>query len=83
MSSKYLILQTPTGEKAVIFPEEGFYHDEMAKQLGSLGINSAGFVEIAENGKIHCFGRSESLDIETRGEEDEIIIAKQLSKAGA
>ena len=39
----------------------------------------AGFVEIAENGKIHCFGSSESLDIETRGEEDEIIIAKQLS----
>jgi len=55
----------------------------MAKQLGSLGINAAGFVEIAETGKIHCFGRSESLDIETRGEEDEIIISKQLSKAGA
>ena len=83
MSGKYLILQTPTGEKAVIFPEEGFYHDEMANKLGSLGINAAGFVEIAETGKIHCFGRSESLDIETRGEEDEIIIAKQLSKAGA
>ena len=83
MPSKYLILQTPTGEKAVIFPEEGFYHDEMAKKLGSLGVNAAGFVEFGEDGKIHCFGRSESLDIETRGEEDEIIIAKQLSKAGA
>ena len=46
MSGKYLILQTPTGEKAVIFPEEGFYHDEMAKKLGSLGINAAGFVKI-------------------------------------
>lgn len=79
MSSKYLILQTPTGEKAVIFPEEGFYHDDMAKQLGSLGINSAGFVEITENGKIRCFGKSESLDIETRGQEDEIIIVRQLS----
>ena len=79
MSSKYLILQTPTGEKAVIFPEEGFYHDDMAKQLGSLGINSAGFVEITENGKIRCYGKSESLDIETRGEEDEIIIARELS----
>ena len=79
MPSKDLILQTPTGEKAVIFPEEGFYHDEMAKKLGSLGVNAAGFVEFGEDGKIRCFGRSESLDIETRGEEDAIIIAKQLS----
>ena len=64
MPSKYLILQTPEGEKAVIFPEENFFHDEMAERLGSLGIIAAGFVQIGDNGKVHCFGRSESLDIE-------------------
>ena len=81
MPSKYLILQTPKGEKAVIFPEEGFYHDEMAERLGSLGVNAAGYVEIEGNGKVRCFGRSESLDVGGRGQEDEIVIAKQLAKA--
>ena len=81
MPSKYLILQTPEGEKAVIFPEESFYHDEMAERLGQLGIIAAGFVQIGENGKVHCFGRSESLDVEGRGEDDEIVIARQLAAA--
>ena len=81
MPSKYLILQTPEGEKAVIFPEENFFHDEMAERLGSLGIIAAGFVHIGDNGKVHCFGRSESLDIEGRGEDDEIVIARQLASA--
>ena len=81
MPSKYLILQTPEGEKAVIFPEENFYHDEMVERLGQLGIIAAGFVQIEENGKVHCFGRSESLDVEGRGEDDEIVIARQLAAA--
>ena len=81
MPSKYLILQTPEGEKAVIFPEEDFFHDEMAERLGQLVIIAAGFVQIGENGKVHCFGRSESLDVEGRGEDDEIVIARQLSAA--
>ena len=34
---------------------------------------------IEENGKVHCFGRSESLDVEGRGEDDEIVIARQLA----
>ena len=55
MPSKYLILQTPEGEKAVIFPEDNFYHDEMAERLDQLGIIAAGFVHIDENGKVHCF----------------------------
>ena len=55
MPSKYLILQTPEGEKAVIFPEENFFHDEMAERLGSLGIIAAGFVQIGDNGKVQCF----------------------------
>ena len=81
MPSKYLILQTPEGEKAVIFPEENFFHDEMAERLGSLGIIAAGFVQIGDNGKVHCFGRSESLEIEGRGEDDEIVITRQLASA--
>ena len=81
MPSKYLILQTPEGEKAVIFPEDNFYHDEMAERLDQLGIIAAGFVQIEENGKVHCFGRSESLEIEGRGEDDAIVIARQLAIA--
>ena len=81
MPSKYLILQTPEGEKAVIFPEANFFHDEMAERLGSLGIIAAGFAQLGDNGKVHCVGPSESLDIEGRCEDDEIVIARQLASA--
>ena len=36
--------------------------------------DGAPFGQFGENGKIRCFGRSESLDVGGRGEEDDILI---------
>jgi hypothetical protein len=78
VKSKFVIFQTPDGEQAVIFPSETFFHDEMASHFSTYEVVSAGFVSINQDGKIECSGRSTSLDIESRGEDDEIIIERQL-----
>ncbi len=78
MNSKYVIFQTPDGEQAVIFPSETIFHDEMASHFSTYEVVSAGFVSIDQEGKIECSGRSTSLNIESRGEDDEIIIQRQL-----
>ncbi len=78
MNSKYVIFQTPDGEQAVIFPSETFFHDEMASHFSTYEVVSAGFVCIDQEGKIECSGRSTSLNLESRGEDDEIIIQRQL-----
>jgi hypothetical protein len=78
MPSKFIVFQTPEGEKAVIFPSTDFYHDQMSSHFADYDVLSAGFVQIIESGQIHCFGRSESLGIDSRGEDDEIVISRQL-----
>ncbi len=78
MNSKYVIFQTPDGEQAVIFPSETIFHDEMASHFSTFEVVSAGFVGIDQNGKIKCSGKSTSLDVGSRGEDDEIIIQRQL-----
>lgn len=78
MKSKYVIFQTSEGEQAVVFPSETFFHDEMASHFSTHEVVSAGFVSIGRNGKIKCSGRSTSLDIDSRGEDDEIVIERQL-----
>ena len=78
MNSKFVIFQTPDGEQAVIFPSETFFHDEMASHFSTFEVVSAGFVSIDSYGKIKCSGKSTSLNIHSRGEDDEIIIQRQL-----
>lgn len=78
MKSKFIIFQTPDGERAVIFPEDPFYHDEMASHFSNYEVVSAGFIGIDQDGKIRCSGSSSSLDIASRGEDDEIVVARQL-----
>ncbi len=79
MPSKFIIFQTPEGEKAVIFPSDDFYHDQMASHFDDYDVVSAGFVQFNENGAVQCFGTSESLGIGSRGEDDEIIISRQMA----
>ena len=78
MKSKFVIFQTPEGEQAVIFPSETIFHDEMASHFSTYEVVSAGFVSIDQNGKIECSGKSTGLDIASRGEDDVIIIERQL-----
>lgn len=40
-------------------------------------IVSAGFVDISNKG-VHCYGRSETLNVESRGKEDDAIVAQSL-----
>jgi hypothetical protein len=80
VASKFIIFQTPEGEQAVIFPREYFFHDEMASRFPNYEVQSAGFVQIIENGQVHCFGRSDSLNIDSRGEDDDIVISRQIIK---
>jgi hypothetical protein len=80
LASKFIIFQTPDGERAVVFPNDNFFHDEMSSSFPNYEVLSAGFVQIIENGQVHCFGRSDSLNIDNRGEDDEIIIKRQMLK---
>ena len=78
MPSKYIVFETKEGERAVIFPRDNFYHDDLSSCFSELEPVSAGFVSIEAGGVITCFGRSEALDLPSRGEDDEIVIRHQL-----
>ena len=74
-SAKYLIVDTGTNEAVVIF--SGFLsHDVVAGRLGS-PVVSAGFVDFDQDGP-HCFGKSTSLDIKSRGEADNALVRLSL-----
>lgn len=49
--------------------------DALAKEFGACNVTSAGFVEISD-GSVYCFGRSESLDIDSDPVRDAHIISR-------
>lgn len=64
----------------MIFPDY-VEHEDAAAQLVSGGhssIVSAGFIDFTD-GKVHCYGRSKSLGIESQGHFDDETIAEQLT----
>ena len=68
---KYILFE---GEN---LPEEMFVffetanHKETALKLGVLNkIISAGFIKIKDDGQAVCYGHSESLKVESRGDQD-------------
>lgn len=63
-------------EMAVFF--ETANHKEMAIKLGVANkIISAGFMKINIGGFAHCYGHSESLKIDSRGEKDAKVFDRQ------
>ena len=80
MSSKYIIFQTPAGEKAIIFPEDDFHHDDIAKHFSPFDVVSAGFVHLRTDASIECYGKSTGLHLESRGEDDAVVIRHQLRR---
>lgn len=70
------MLQTKDGETPVIF-SDSMYHDQVEEALVHEGIIAAGFVKM-EGGKLTCYGKSESLNIDSRGADDEIIIGLSI-----
>ncbi|MGB0749419.1 MAG: hypothetical protein ACPGO3_11795 [Magnetospiraceae bacterium] len=73
---KYLILNTPHGEVPILFGGS-LIHRWVWESLGGLGVVGAGFVRL-ENGEPTCFGRSDSLNIASRGAIDAALITKNL-----
>ena len=73
---KYIIVEGPDGEAPVLFPR-AFMHKWVAEQLKPLESVAAGFVRSAE-GRLQCYGVSESLRIGSRPERDSALINHAL-----
>lgn len=78
---KYVVIESHGVESPIIFPE-WIKHDEVLK--GHEKVVSAGFCSfsVGENGdgstnpSVDCWGRSVSLKVKSRGEEDEDLIRR-------
>lgn len=60
---KYILFEIDGLESPVIFPP-WIQHDQVRSKFMYAGVLSAGFVKI-ENGKVVCFGKSTSLNIQS------------------
>ena len=71
---KYIIIKTPMGEKPYIFSNLD-NHNEVANSLryGHDNVVGAGFLQHTAEG-MRVYGRSESLDVNNRGDADNRII---------
>ena len=61
----------------MLFPHE-FTHSWVAGELRPLKPVSAGFVEMAADGRLRCFGHSSSLNLPSRGEADADLVRRHL-----
>jgi len=64
---KYIVIDTKPRPSAVVFPAF-LNHQDVAKGLPAV-VLGAGFVDDG-----HCSGRSSSLDIDSRGQADDVFI---------
>ena len=79
---KYITYDNGTDNNSIIFPEI-INHDDMAKKIGinnpSKEVLGAGFVNISEKNDMliaECYGKSVSLNKDSRGKEDSVIVTK-------
>lgn len=82
MNAKYICIDYPIkGEAIIIFPET-LVHKDMAQNNAHAGckIISAGFTMENDTGRLVCYGRSESLGIDSRPEIDTAIVNKMLGR---
>lgn len=68
---KYIVVTMKGNPTAVIFPSF-VSHWDMAARLGfhANEVDSAGFVSVNSNGTFQCYGKSDSLGKESKGERD-------------
>ena len=74
---KYIILDAPGGEAAVLFPHS-FMHRWMADQMRPMPVVAAGFVRL-DGDRPRCYGESVGLKIAARPERDAAIVAAALA----
>ena len=71
--------------KTIIWSENSISHADMMNSIKSMemyvvdNVESAGFIERGANGKIKCFGKSYSLNVESNPLRDNILIELALS----
>ena len=75
MTAKYVVLDYSAihGETIFIFPESVTHKSFSLDMAATRPIVSAGFVHKSPMGKLHCYGRSESLGIDSRPGEDSLL----------
>ena len=73
---KYIVFDTGLCDSIVVFPHL-IQHREIANRM-QWPVLGAGFIQLDDKGKWHCFGKSISLNVVSRPE-DTVIARKQLS----
>ena len=70
-NAKYIV----SDSDVIIFPAY-FDHVETCRNVfgGRKDVKGAGFVKFRGDGSVECFGRSDSLDVDSRGEEDAVLV---------
>jgi hypothetical protein len=69
---KYIVVQSPSGETAVLFPR-GFMHRWVAERFAPMPVISAGFVRQTAEG-LQCYGRSAGLCIPARPQDTSLVM---------
>ena len=77
MQRKYITYDHFDGYPAYVLFDTITNHKEMAGQLRSTKIHGAGFVSFGEGGAC-CYGESVSMNIMSRGKDDEKIINRSI-----
>jgi hypothetical protein len=74
--SKYIIVDNGSWDIPIVFGDI-MPHNTLAKGVRGTVVG-AGFCYITDEGKYFCYGRSESLNIDSRGEVDSKFLNKYL-----
>jgi len=77
VKKKYVVLSDDKKEFLILFDEE-ISHKEAADGVGMRPV-SAGFV-LLDRPKLHCYGYSPTLGLESRGAEDTELLSRFLSR---
>ena len=84
MRTKYLILDNVGGVEAPIISPNFEQHEDVARKYGGKHhVVAAGFVAVYSECNelaVHCGGRSDSLDMESRGDIDAAMIKRMLEE---
>ena len=73
--AKYIVIESQLGAECLIAFSHLLTHAEVGHRLP---VVSAGFLFISDKGKAQCFGKSTSLNLESRPEQDTDLANRQI-----
>lgn len=77
MKSKYIVIDTFDAVEIPVVFSELMTHKDVAERLRGRKVHGAGVCYVADN-EYHCFGRSESLNVDSRKEKDSDVLNRFL-----